>query len=257
MALKCTNAFDGAINKEILNDYNKLNSTKKKVYDILGKIDNETTAIGNLPSDAFDGLVNSGSVSIAITNAKDAIDIATGITECVDSLDGDCLGGAIGGLTGLIKDTTGFVSDALNAISDAIDLPTEILNLTQFVSQLRRAFGDGGIDRLLGNILTKLGCVGDKNQQLQDIESDINTIISDFGLNVDGSYNDSTFDSIIDKKLESVANIPSNYKNTVKLNTKRIGQMTNDVQENAKSNLQAVKTNAKKRSGSKVKKTYI
>ncbi len=180
-----------------------------------------------------------------ISDAKATVDSQFDGVDCVSDLAGSCLDGAVKGLTDTVGDVESLAQSAVDELNNLVSLPQELVDVSDVFKVLEKTIKSTGIDKLIKTITDKSGCLSG-NATLDSILNDLSTITSELGLNPDGTFDETTFESFVDDKLTNVAGLPTSYKDDFKSSTTKINDMKNQVQDNAKSRLKTAKKSVSK-----------
>lgn len=237
---------DGLIIKTIEKEYQKVLVAKDKIDVAMAIVDGKLGVLGALPPESLPSIPSDASTKAAIDTAKEGAQTSLDQYTCVSSLTGSCLGGAVGGLSDLIKDTSDFLTGAIDELKGLVTIPDDIFDISDALDVVKKLIKSTGIDKLIKSIVDKVGCVAVGNPVIDDIVDDLSTITVELGLNPDGTYEDTTFEDFFGAKVDAIGGFPSDFKQNMKDVTKNLGDMSKDLDESAKTNAKALKKSTSK-----------
>lgn len=235
----------GAIN-EVAGKMSVLRKKTRQLESVIGKADKtlgsmDTVLPPNLPSpqDMTDKLNDIDSKVRGVS-----ADIAD-----ISGIGGSCLSGAMGSLNSIKKDAFSVVREGINSLNELSGIPSDFLSLTESFSEMKDMINTLGITDLVGDISEKMGCLSDSSL-LDEIDSEINSITSQFGLSPSGEQDPSLYKQMISDKLSSVPGLDPSYKTFLEDGmssaSEKAGELGDAVKKNMKDSITSIKKSVPK-----------
>ncbi len=105
--------------------------------------------------------------------------------EEIADLTGSCLDGAMNSLKSISDNGYGLVKDSLAAFEQVANMPSEMADLGGIYSKAQQFAASLGIDRLVADLNSKLGCLSDSSM-ISDIQNEVSLAMSYLGLDSSG-----------------------------------------------------------------------
>ena len=111
--------------------------------------------------------------------------------SAVNDLAGSCLGGAMSSLKSVADNGYGLIEDALGAFNIP-SMPNEMFNIFGIFGQAQQFAASLGMDKLIADLMSKLGCLSDSSM-VADIQSEIDSTMDYLGLDSSGMPDDEVY----------------------------------------------------------------
>lgn len=187
--VKDATGLDDGVANGLASSLSKLRDAKRTMAtqmdgfdDVLSTIDGES-----LPSLPTVGDLHDSS-SIAEAGVLSKINDLNSITD----LAGSCLDGALGSLKSISNNGFGLTKDSLDAFSATPNMPSEMFNIFGLFAGAQQFAASLGIDKLIGDLSSKLGCLSDSSM-VSDIQSEVASALNDLGLDSSGLPDDDIY----------------------------------------------------------------
>lgn len=248
-----TSADDGVTNS-LAASMAKLKLAKNGMTSKLSGVDGALGSIdsGNLPdlptTDALNGAASQAE-SITMSKLSDFDEI--------EDLAGGCLGGALSAMKSIGNDAFGLLGDGLNAFSGIPDMPSEMFNVFGIFGEVQQFIASLGIDKLVADITSKLGCLSDSSM-ITDIQSEVASSMSFLGLDSSGMPDDDVYYEKMKSTMmnsDSMAGVDPNFTNSMSDGLKVMTTKSNELAGVAKLSADSQIGSAKQRIKDSVPKT--
>jgi len=181
--------LDDGVANNLAAGISKLRTFKGKVNNLTSEVDNYLKTIdgNNLPS-----LPTITDINLGLVSAETQLNMKINELGVVADLAGTCLDSAIGALKSIASNAFGFLEEIVDALQYIANIPAQMFNIYKIYGYIQEFIKKLGIDKLVADIYSKLGCLSDSSV-ITDVNNEVSSLLYELGLNGSGELEDNTF----------------------------------------------------------------